>query len=102
MGNLSEEAASTIVEQAEERAEKAEAAAAEARRQKREQDRLAELAAEAGMKLAPLDEAGDADEEAVQADDGELPSNEESAADNDTTSEVEPADSAEEQTESAT
>jgi hypothetical protein len=44
-----------IVEQAEERAEVAEAAAAEARRQKREQERLSEMAAEAGMKLAPAD-----------------------------------------------
>jgi N utilization substance protein A len=56
MGNLSEETASVIVEQAEERAEQAEAQAAEARRQKREQERLAEMAAEAGMKLAPVDE----------------------------------------------
>ena len=56
MGNLSEETANLIVSQAEERAEQAEAQAAEARRQKREQDRLAEMAAEAGMKLAPLDE----------------------------------------------
>jgi len=62
MGNLSEEDANTIVEQAEERAEVAEVAAAEARRQKREQERLAEMAAEAGMKLAPMDGEG-ADEE---------------------------------------
>jgi N utilization substance protein A len=55
MGNLSEEEANVIVEQAEERAEVAEAAAAEARRQKREQERLAEMAAEAGMKLAPME-----------------------------------------------
>ena len=56
MGNLSEEAANLIVEQAEERAEQAEVQAAEARRQKREQERLSEMAAEAGMKLAPMDE----------------------------------------------
>ncbi|MCI0332983.1 MAG: transcription termination factor NusA [Planctomycetes bacterium] len=55
MGNLDEETTNLIVEQAEERAEVAEAAAAEARRQKREQERLAEMAAEAGMKLAPVD-----------------------------------------------
>jgi N utilization substance protein A len=65
MGNLSEEDANTIVEQAEERAEVAEVAAAEARRQKREQERLAEMAAEAGMKLAPMDGEG-ADEETSQ------------------------------------
>src|SRR5688572_3701903 len=67
MGNLSEETASVIVEQAEERAEQAEAQAAEARRQKREQERLSEMAAEAGMKLAPAD--GDEEGEAV-ADEG--------------------------------
>jgi N utilization substance protein A len=61
MGNLSEETANLIVEQAEERAEVAEAAAAEARRQKREQERLAEMAAEAGMKLAPIGEEGQHD-----------------------------------------
>jgi N utilization substance protein A len=59
MGELSEEAANLIIEQAEERAEQAEAQAAEARRQKREQERLAEMAAEAGMKLAPVDEEQD-------------------------------------------
>ena len=64
MGNLSEETANLIVEQAEERAEVAEAAAAEARRQKREQERLAEMAAEAGMKLAPIGRGGRADESA--------------------------------------
>src|SRR5688572_15380827 len=56
MGELSEEAANLIVEQAEERAEQAEAQAADARRQKREQERLSEMAAEAGMKVAPVDE----------------------------------------------
>jgi N utilization substance protein A len=65
MGNLDEETANLIVEQAEERAEVAEAQAAEARRQKREQERLAEMAAEAGMKLAPVDgeseESGEAE-----------------------------------------
>jgi N utilization substance protein A len=66
MGELSEEAANLIVEQAEERAEQAEAQAAEARRQKREQERLAEMAAEAGMKLAPMDE--DQGEAAVESD----------------------------------
>jgi N utilization substance protein A len=78
MGDLSEEEASVIVEQAEERAEVAEAAAAEARRQKREQERLAEMAAEAGMKLAPMEgeeaEAQAADEavtEEAEADETE-------------------------------
>jgi N utilization substance protein A len=60
MGNLDEETTNLIVEQAEERAEVAEAAAAEARRQKREQERLNDMAAEAGMKLAPMDEEGEA------------------------------------------
>jgi N utilization substance protein A len=79
MGGLDEETANLIVEQAEERAEVAEAAAADARRQKREQERLSELAAESGMKLAPMDEDGEeglddeaaetvADEESVEAD----------------------------------
>jgi transcription termination/antitermination protein NusA len=63
MGGLSEEETNIIVEQAEERAAQAEAVAAEARRQKREQERLAEMAAEAGMKLAPLGE--DAEEGAA-------------------------------------
>src|SRR3954454_17001782 len=77
MGGLSEEEANTIVEQAEERAEVAEAAAADARREKREQERLAEMAAEAGLKLAPegeegegggeMDETGDAVTEEVDA-----------------------------------
>jgi N utilization substance protein A len=61
MGSLSEEEANVIIEQAEERAEVAEAAAAEARRQKREQERLAEMAAEAGMKLAPMNEEGESE-----------------------------------------
>jgi N utilization substance protein A len=103
MGNLSEEVTGTIVEQAEERAEKAEAAAAEARRQKREQDRLAEMAAEAGMKLAPLDEGGDAYDEAEQGGGSEpAPDEDGVAADDEAPSQVDSADSAEEQTESAT
>jgi N utilization substance protein A len=61
MGNLDEETTNLIIEQAEERAEQAEAAAAEARRQKREQERLAEMAAEAGMKLAPEGEEAEAE-----------------------------------------
>src|SRR3954469_13465547 len=68
MGSLSEEDANIIVEQAEERAEVAEGGAADARRQKREQERLADMAAESGMKRAPLD-----GKEAV---DGEEPSEE--------------------------
>src|SRR4051812_48383145 len=48
MGELTEEEANVIVEQAEERAEVAEAAAADARRQKREQERLSEAAGGAG------------------------------------------------------
>jgi N utilization substance protein A len=71
MGNLDEETTNLIVEQAEERAEQAEAQAAEARRQKREQERLAEMAAEAGLKLAPQEgeapAASDEDEAAQQA-----------------------------------
>jgi N utilization substance protein A len=103
MGNLSEEVASTIVEQAEERAEKAEAAAAEARRQKREQDRLAEMAAEAGMKLAPLDEGGDAGDEGERTGDTETSQDEDAAAGDDgAPTQVDRADSAEEQTERAT
>jgi len=51
MGNLTEEQAAIIVEQAEGRAEQAEAAASEARRVKRENDRLADLASEAGVPL---------------------------------------------------
>jgi N utilization substance protein A len=69
MGNLDEETANLIVEQAEERAEVAEAAAAEARRQKREQERLAEMAAEAGMKLAPVDDSAEDGEAASAAGD---------------------------------
>jgi len=68
MGGLSEEEANTIVEQAEERAEVAEAAAADARREKREQERLSEMAAEAGLKLAPMDEEGEDAEMAVTGD----------------------------------
>jgi N utilization substance protein A len=102
MGNLSEEDASTIVEQAEERAEVAEAAAAEARRQKREQERLAEMAAEAGMKLAPEDGEG----EEAQIDEMEADAAEESeinTSDSDGAADGEPAaDSAEEQAESKT
>jgi N utilization substance protein A len=56
MGGLTPEQADVIVEQAEVRAEEAEAAAAEARRLKREQEQLAELAAEAGARLEPVDQ----------------------------------------------
>jgi N utilization substance protein A len=86
MGELSEEAANLIVEQAEERAEQAEAQAAEARRQKREQERLAEMAAEAGMKLAPMDEEHEESAEERAADAsvsevfGEVETNESEAA----------------------
>jgi N utilization substance protein A len=62
MGSLSEEAVTEIIAQAEGRAEVAEAAAAEARRQKREQERLSELAAEAGMTLVPAGEQEHASE----------------------------------------
>jgi N utilization substance protein A len=68
MGSLDEETTNLIVEQAEERAEVAEAQAAEARRQKREQERLAEMAAEAGMKLAPVDEGAEEADAAEAAD----------------------------------
>jgi transcription termination/antitermination protein NusA len=73
MGGLDEETTNVIIEQAEERAEVAEAAAAEARRQKREQERLSEMAAEAGMKLAPAGEEGEqAAAEAGEAGDEEF------------------------------
>jgi len=58
MGNLTEEQTAVIIEQAEGRAAEAEAEAAEARRAKREQDRLEEMAAEAGVVLAPREEEG--------------------------------------------
>jgi len=67
MGNLDAETANLIIEQAEERAEVAEAQAAEARRQKREQERLAEMAAEAGMKLAPVESVAQEDVEAADS-----------------------------------
>jgi len=51
MGGLNEDQTAAIIEQAEKLAEQAEMAAAEARRLKREQERLAELAAEAGVSL---------------------------------------------------
>ncbi len=80
MGELSEEAANIIVEQAEERAEQAEAQAAEARRQKREQERLSEMAAEAGMKLAPVDEeygeSEDGEAATSESEDGEAATSE--------------------------
>jgi transcription termination/antitermination protein NusA len=107
MGNLGEETASTIIEQAERRAEQAEAVAAEARRQKREQERLAELAAEAGMKLAPLDEVGQEDAEAIET--AEAPEDESESAESEYESgEIEneadgvAEDSADEPTESTT
>jgi N utilization substance protein A len=102
MGNLSEEDANTIVEQAEERAEVAEAAAAEARRQKREQERLAEMAAEAGMKLAPEDgEGAEAQDEEMES--GAAEEDETNTSDSDGATDGESAaDSAEEQAESKT
>jgi transcription termination/antitermination protein NusA len=106
MGNLSEEDANLIVEQAEERAEVAEAAAAEARRQKREQERLAEMAAEAGMKLAPVDEEGEseeaeASEEMESSEEAEEGAEEASGSDGAADTES-AADSTEEQAESRT
>ena len=85
MGNLDEATTNLIIEQAEERAEVAEVAAAEARRQKREQERLAEMAAEAGMKLAPVGEesaegSGDEQQSIEAAEEGSMP---EAAADAD-------------------
>jgi transcription termination/antitermination protein NusA len=116
MGNLSEEDANIIVEQAEERAEVAEAAAADARRQKREQERLSDMAAEAGMKLAPMEgdeaEAESDDETASAADEtaeesdaaaddlGELI--EEATSDEQASADQSTEDSAEEPTESTT
>ncbi len=66
MGNLTEEQTEVIVEQAEGRAAEAEAQAAEARRAKREQDRLDEMAAEAGVTLVPRGEE-ETDEETATA-----------------------------------
>jgi transcription termination/antitermination protein NusA len=60
MGNLGEEEANAIIEQAEGRAEEAEAAASEARRQKRDQERQAALAEEAGVPVESS-EAGEAE-----------------------------------------
>ncbi len=108
MGGLSEETANIIVEQAEERAEVAEAAAAEARRQKREQERLAEMAAEAGMKLAPMGEEGEEEAGAGEATEGSVGEEGTEEASGDETSGVEieasavGGDSAEEPTETTT
>ena len=80
IGNLTEDQANNIVEQAEARAEEAEAAAAEARRVKREQERLAEMQAEAeaaaGGGEAPAegdDSAAAEPEEQASADEPEAP-----------------------------
>jgi N utilization substance protein A len=103
MGSLSEEDANIIVEQAEERAEVAEAAAAEARRQKREQERLAEMAAEAGMKLAPVDEEGESEEAEASEEMESSEEGEEEASGSDGAADTESAaDSTEEQAESRT
>ncbi|MCI0492217.1 MAG: transcription termination factor NusA [Planctomycetes bacterium] len=83
MGELSEEQANVIVEQAEGRAADAETEAAEARRAKREQERLEEMAAEAGVTLAPLDKI--AVEEGAEAENIE----EENAADESAADETE-------------
>jgi N utilization substance protein A len=77
MGNLNEEAVNEIISQAEDRAAVAEAAAAEARRQKREQEKLSEMAAEAGMTLVP--EGSEADETAPQGDEAENSADEEAS-----------------------
>jgi transcription termination/antitermination protein NusA len=110
MGNLDEETTNLIVEQAEERAEVAEVQAAEARRQKREQERLAEMAAEAGMKLAPMEgeESSEAGEESVDTseqppEDEVLESGEDESASDEAASEnVAVEDSASERSESPT
>ncbi len=83
MGNLSEEEANTIVEQAEERAEVAEAAAADARRQKREQERLSELGGDEGASAEDMDESEEigADELDADATESDGEENSESAAD---------------------
>lgn len=67
MGELTQEQADHIVEQAEARAEEAEQAAAEARRVKREQEKLAELQAAAEAASAPAEEPA----EEAAAEDGE-------------------------------
>ncbi len=100
MGNLSEEDANVIVEQAEERAEVAEAAAADARRQKREQERLSEMAAEAGLKLAPMEGEGEAEAGESAAEEHESGSSDD--ADAETPDGESAADSAEAQAESTT
>jgi N utilization substance protein A len=64
MGNLTEEQAALIVDQAEGRAEQAEAQAAQARREKREQDRIAEATAEADRLAAEEAAASGASTEA--------------------------------------
>jgi N utilization substance protein A len=125
MGNLDEETTTVIIEQAEGRAEQAEAQAAEARRQKREQERLAEMAAEAGLKLAPQSdesesapsgeeteelgtddqEMGDAQYEAEELEATETDAGEEAMADGKDTTESDhesPEDSTHERSESAT
>ncbi len=116
MGSLSEAETNVIIGQAEERAEVAEVAAAEARRQKREQERLAEMAAEAGMKLAPMDEedegktaelAGESagEDQPMEGDDSESAATEDELGTSDveeTVSGEEAIDSAEEQAESRT
>ena len=68
MGNLSEDEANTIVEQAEERAEVAEAAAADARRLKREQERQSEASGEDGASTDEMDESGETGADELDAD----------------------------------
>ena len=68
MGNLSEDEANTIVEQAEERAEVAEAAAADARRLKREQERQSEASGEDGASTDEMDESGETGVDELDAD----------------------------------
>ncbi|TWT42506.1 transcription termination factor NusA [Botrimarina hoheduenensis] len=79
IGGLTQEQADNIIEQAESKAEQAEQAAAEARRIKREQDKLDEIQAAADAAAGKT--AGEGEEEANAADEGESASDDASADD---------------------
>jgi N utilization substance protein A len=93
MGGLSEEQVNEIVEQAEKHAEEAEAAAQVARRNKKEQERLAQMAAEAGEPLA-ADEGDEPDGETADGEtaDGETADGETADGESDSTDETVVAD----------
>lgn len=110
MGNLSEEQASVIVEQAEERAAEAEIAAAEARRAKREQDRLEEEGGAAGDEASESSEdleesepeENDAEDESAEHSDNGFDDTAGDEADSDQATGGELAEEPEERSESAT